>query len=96
MSRTPAGTPPNPKGAERFNEERQTYAVRGSDQPDLQKGVEVIRETVRTLPTRPGVYRMNDARGDVLYVGKARVLRNRVSNYTQVERLPAWSARPAR
>ena len=89
MSRTPAGTPPNPKGAERFNEERQTYAVRGSDQPDLQKGVEVIRETVRTLPTRPGVYRMNDARGDVLYVGKARVLRNRVSNYTQVERLPA-------
>jgi len=89
MSRTPAGTPPNPKGAERFNEERQTYAVRGSDKPDLQKGVEVIRDTVRTLPTRPGVYRMNDARGDVLYVGKARVLKNRVSNYTQVERLPS-------
>jgi excinuclease ABC subunit C len=89
MSRTPAGTPPNPKGAERFNEERQTYAVRGSDKPDLQKGCEVIRDTVRTLPTRPGVYRMNDARGDVLYVGKARVLKNRVSNYTQVERLPS-------
>ena len=89
MSRTPAGTPPNPKGAERFNEERQTYAVRGADQPDLQKGSEVIRETVRTLPSKPGVYRMNDARGDVLYVGKARVLRNRVGNYTQVERLPS-------
>jgi excinuclease ABC subunit C len=89
MSRTPAGTPPNPKGAERFNEERQTYAVRGSDQPDLARGSEVIRETVRTLPTRPGVYRMNDARGDVLYVGKARVLKNRVGNYTQVERLPS-------
>ena len=88
MSRTPAGTPPNPKGAERFNEERQTDTVRGSDKPDLQKGCEVIRDTVRTLPSRPGVYRMNDARGDVLYVGKARVLRNRVANYTQVERLP--------
>jgi excinuclease ABC subunit C len=89
MSRTPAGTPTNPQGAERFNEERQTSAVRGSDKPDLQKGCEVIRDTVRTLPTRPGVYRMNDARGDVLYVGKARVLRNRVANYTQVERLPS-------
>ncbi len=89
MSRTPAGTPPNPKGAERFNEERQTDTVRGSDKPDLQKGCEVIRDTVRTLPSRPGVYRMNDARGDVLYVGKARMLKNRVSNYTQVERLPS-------
>ncbi len=89
MSRTPAGTPHNPKGAERFHEERQTDTVRGSDKPDLQKGCEVIRDTVRTLPTRPGVYRMNDARGDVLYVGKARVLKNRVANYTQVERLPS-------
>ena len=88
MARTPAGTPPNPKGSERFSEERQTYTVRGSDAPDLTRGVEVIRETVRTLPSRPGVYRMLDARGDVLYVGKARALKNRVANYVAVERLP--------
>jgi len=88
MSRTPAGTPPNPKGSERFNEERATYTVRGSDKPDIQKGVEVIRETLATLSAKPGVYRMQDARGDVLYVGKARALKNRVGNYTQVERLP--------
>ena len=88
MARTPAGTPDHPKGLERFHEDRATSTVRGSDQPDLQAGAEVIRETVRTLPAKPGVYRMQDARGEVLYVGKARVLRNRVANYTQWERLP--------
>ncbi|MEJ2458680.1 MAG: excinuclease ABC subunit UvrC, partial [Novosphingobium sp.] len=88
MARTPAGTPDHPKGLERFNEERASYTLRGSEQPDLQTGAEVIRDTVRTLPTRPGVYRMQDARGDVLYVGKARVLRNRVANYVQWDKLP--------
>jgi excinuclease ABC subunit C len=88
MSRTPAGTPPHPKGSERFLEERATYTVRGSDKPDIQQGIEVIRETLATLPAKPGVYRMQDARGDVLYVGKARSLRNRVGNYCQVANLP--------
>jgi len=77
-----------PGAAERFNEERATHAVRGTDQPDLEAGVAAIREVVQTLKPRPGVYRMHDARGDVLYVGKARALKNRVANYTQVDRLP--------
>ena len=73
---------------DRFNEEKATYAVRGSDTPDLEAGVAAIRNVLKTLPVRPGVYRMLDARGDVLYVGKARALKNRVANYTQVSRLP--------
>jgi excinuclease ABC subunit C len=72
---------------DRFNEERSAFTVRGSDQPDLEAGVVAIRKTVKTLPVRPGVYRMLDAKGDVLYVGKARMLKNRVTQYTQVARL---------
>ena len=88
MDRTPADRPDHPKAAERFNEEQATHAVRGSEQPDLEKGIAAIREVLKTLPRRPGVYRMQDARGDVLYVGKARALKNRVTNYTQVTKLP--------
>jgi len=88
MDRTPADRPDFPGAADRFNEERATYAVQGSGQPDLEQGVAAIREVLKTLPRRPGVYRMQDARGDVLYVGKARVLRNRVTSYTQVAKLP--------
>jgi excinuclease ABC subunit C len=83
-----ADRPDQPGAQERFNEDQATYAVRGAEQPDLEKGVAAIREVLKTLPVRPGVYRMQDSRGDVLYVGKARALRNRVTNYTQVARLP--------
>src|SRR5947208_3631756 len=88
MERTSADGPDHRRAAERFNEEQATYAVRGDGQPDLEQGVAAIREVLNTLPRRPGVYRMQDARGDVLYVGKARVLKNRVTNYTQVTKLP--------
>lgn len=77
-----------PNAPDRFNEEKSTFTVRGSDVPDLEAGVAAIRNVLKTLPARPGVYRMQDAKGDVLYIGKARALKSRVNNYTQVDRLP--------
>ena len=77
----------NPTDSDRFNEDKATYTVRGTDAPDLEAGVAAIRNVLKTLPARPGVYRMQDARGEVLYVGKARSLKSRVVNYTQVTRL---------
>jgi excinuclease ABC subunit C len=82
-----SGRPDQPHAADRFNEDAATYAVRGSERPDLEAGVAAIRGVWMTLPQSPGVYRMLDARGDVLYVGKARSLKNRVTNYTQPTKL---------
>jgi excinuclease ABC subunit C len=92
MNRTPADRPDHPRAQARFNEESATYSVRGeasgAGAPDLEAGVKAIRNVLKTLPARPGVYRMQDAKGEVLYVGKARTLKNRVNSYTQVNRLP--------
>ena len=54
-----------------------------TDPPPARQGHEVIRDYLRTLDASPGVYRMLDASSQVLYVGKARNLRARVSNYAR-------------
>jgi excinuclease ABC subunit C len=44
---------------------------------------ESVKERLKSLPAKPGVYLFRDRRGDVLYVGKAKSLRSRVRSYFQ-------------
>ena len=64
-----------------------------ADAPDqlpggaLAHGLAIIREALRSLPSSAGVYRMLNAKGDALYVGKARNLKARVANYIHLANL---------
>ena len=54
----------------------------------LQRGADLIRRFARELPDSPGVYRMLNETGDILYVGKARSLKRRVGSYANTGKLP--------
>jgi len=51
------------------------------------RGQEIIRATSKTLPNQPGVYQMEDNKGNILYIGKAKNLSNRVKNYLSINNL---------
>ena len=54
--------------------------------------LETLREKANQLPLLPGVYIMLDNKGEVIYVGKAKKLKNRVSSYFHGEHLPKVAA----
>src|SRR4029079_18979915 len=70
-----AAEPIDPEAAEATSEA-------GQEHGGFAHGVAVLRAALRNVPSTPGVYRMLDRKGDALYVGKARNLKNRVQDYT--------------
>ena len=59
----------------------------------LKGGADAIAAVVKRLPDKPGVYRMLDEKGTILYVGKARSLRKRVASYTRLWGQPGRTMR---
>ena len=57
---------------------------RAQSRAERRTGPDVIAGYLKTLPGSPGVYRMIDPEGNVIYVGKARSLKARVSNYARL------------
>ena len=51
------------------------------------QGQEIIRNISKTLPKQPGVYQMLDDTGNILYIGKAKNIFNRVKNYISINSL---------
>ena len=92
----PIGTPPHPHDLPEVDSDDETEVVTPEEPGDTgidwdsavgdaegKVGIELIQTLVKRLPNAPGVYRMVNATGDVLYVGKARSLKKRVTNYAQ-------------
>src|ERR1700742_200761 len=94
MNGTPKDTAPDSDLREE-DDEQTLPELELTDAPagTLAAGRAAIARAVKHAPSAPGVYRMIDAKGDVLYVGKAKNIKKRVTNYTRPN---AYDARIAR
>ena len=54
---------------------------------DIKLGLNILKQNVKLAPEAPGVYRMLDESGVVLYVGKAKNIKKRIVAYTRIEQL---------
>lgn len=55
---------------------------------NLGHGLEVLKNKIKTAPSKPGVYRMLGKEGEVLYVGKAKNIKKRIISYSHIDKLP--------
>jgi len=60
---------------------------------NLESGKDIIKEKVKLIPNNPGVYKMLGAKKEILYIGKAKNIPNRLKSYTSDKNLPIRTER---
>ena len=55
---------------------------------DIKKGLRILLQNIKNAPECPGVYRMINENGKVLYVGKAKNIKKRIVAYSHIDKLP--------
>ena len=59
----------------------------------LELGKKVIKEKIPLIPKNPGVYKMISSTGEILYIGKAKNIPNRLKSYVSESNLPIRTER---
>ena len=63
---------------------------------NLEQGKKIIKDKIPLIPKNPGVYRMISQKGEILYIGKAKNIPNRLKSYVTDSNLPIRTERKKR
>jgi excinuclease ABC subunit C len=70
------------------SEPKPSKVADAAEKTTVGNGLAVLKALVKNFPQKPGVYRMLNAAGDLLYVGKAKNIKKRVGSYLHIDHMP--------